>query len=205
MREAWPRQPLAAMFARVYMPGRWVGPSAAASCRGEHCSALALPLRPSRRRLRLAGWYFSVWGMLLLLLGLLPYYHSFRLLGSTGVGRVAQRRGGECRLKRGMRAACMCVMTASLCQCPCSAGAIRHLSWCPWHSSLIPPLKWCSPHALPLPLPLAHPQAPCAAATLRLVRWWCGACSCTASGGWAATCRACRRSVMLAWGRAGGG
>lgn len=41
----------------------------------------------------MATWYFTVYGMLLLLLGLLPYYHSYRLLASAGA-RCRERRGG---------------------------------------------------------------------------------------------------------------
>ncbi|KAG2434194.1 hypothetical protein HXX76_007920 [Chlamydomonas incerta] len=39
---------------------------------------------------RQAAWYLSVWGMLILLLGVLPYYHSYRLLSSAGTLRRGQ-------------------------------------------------------------------------------------------------------------------
>lgn len=35
-------------------------------------------------RLRQVAWFVNIWGMLVLLLGVLPYYHSYRLLSSAG-------------------------------------------------------------------------------------------------------------------------
>lgn len=47
--------------------------------------SITIPVLPANRnRLRRVAWYLNVWGMLLLLLGVLPYYHSYRLLASTG-------------------------------------------------------------------------------------------------------------------------
>ncbi|KXZ55776.1 hypothetical protein GPECTOR_2g1326 [Gonium pectorale] len=40
--------------------------------------------------LRAVAWYLNVWGMLVLLLGVLPYYHSYRLLASAGTLRRGQ-------------------------------------------------------------------------------------------------------------------
>ncbi|GLC40488.1 hypothetical protein PLESTF_000807700 [Pleodorina starrii] len=40
--------------------------------------------------LRRVAWYLNVWGMLTLLLGVLPYYHSYRLLASAGSLRRSQ-------------------------------------------------------------------------------------------------------------------
>ncbi|EFJ39961.1 hypothetical protein VOLCADRAFT_70166 [Volvox carteri f. nagariensis] len=40
--------------------------------------------------LRRVAWYLNVWGMLLLLLCVLPYYHSYRLLASAGSLRRGQ-------------------------------------------------------------------------------------------------------------------
>lgn len=47
-----------------------------------HGSQLAAPL--ALRRLRLLQWHATVWGLLVLLLVVLPFYHSYRLLSSSG-------------------------------------------------------------------------------------------------------------------------
>mmetsp|Transcript_13087 Transcript_13087/g.28118 ORF Transcript_13087/g.28118 Transcript_13087/m.28118 type:complete len:483 (+) Transcript_13087:244-1692(+) len=46
------------------------------------------------RRIRLVDWYITVWGMLLLLLCVLPFYHIYRILCSTGTLRPLHAAGG---------------------------------------------------------------------------------------------------------------
>jgi hypothetical protein len=117
------------------------------------CFEITSVISDSMRQL---DWNLTVYCLLALLLGVLPYFHTYRLLASSGERPAAA--GSERQ-----RAAALP---------PAPAAAARALAGSP----AAPPPQAPSGGSAPAPCPPP--------------RGWS---SCTRSGAWAPTCRACRR------------